>query len=321
MLTKSIKTLLATFLVALLPTCVLAGVWNPENLEMVHLQDRNRYVCNPDGVLSNAAVHYCDSLIRILEDQIGVQFVVVAVEHIEGDDPYEFNKNLFLKYKFGQADKDNGLLLTLASLDRSFFYSTGKGMEGVLPDALLKRMENAYFVPRLKAGDWDGGIRDMVTLTFNYLLGNDTTRAEVESQVDAKISSLKSSSESSSSDDSGAVEAIFMTIVAGVIIFFAARQSKRDRRRTCPHCRAKHSMDKVSEKRVEGDDIVNVLQVWTCSKCGWSMPDSFSYDPTEYSSSSYDDDDDYDSSSSSDNDSGGSFGGGSYGGGGAGGRF
>ena len=73
---------------------------------MTHLENKFRYVCNPDSILRESTVHYCDSLIRIIEDETGAQFVVVVVESLDGDDPYEFNKELFELHGFGQADKD-----------------------------------------------------------------------------------------------------------------------------------------------------------------------------------------------------------------------
>ena len=55
-----------------LPLTGLAGKWTPETLPMVHLKDARRYVCNPDGVLSQAAVDSTDNLLQALEKEKGV---------------------------------------------------------------------------------------------------------------------------------------------------------------------------------------------------------------------------------------------------------
>ena len=315
------KKILALIFLSI-PLSLVAKIWNPESLPMVHLQDKYRYVCNPDSILNKETVAYCDSLIYVLEQKTGAQFVVVVVEHIEGDDPYEFNKKLFLKYKFGQADVDNGLLLTLASKDRSYFFSTGKGMEGVLPDALVKRMENTIFVPKLKEEDWNGGISDMVTMTCQYLLGNDTIRAEIES----KVNPVKSHAKSSGGNKTSSGETLFIILTACVLFAIGLRKSYTSKRKPCPRCKSKYGMLKTDEKRFSNGDMVQVHQVWTCAKCGWGELKDSAYQEVHYVSSGGSDDYDSDSSDSyssydDDSDSGGSFGGGDYGGGGAGGRF
>ena len=53
---------------------------------MVHLQDRTRYVSNPDSVLGAQAVAVIDTTLYNLEQETGIQVLVVAVENIEGGD-------------------------------------------------------------------------------------------------------------------------------------------------------------------------------------------------------------------------------------------
>lgn len=311
---------LSLLLLALMPLTLFAKIWKPQEVPMTHLENKFRYVCNPDSILRESTVHYCDSLIRIIEDETGAQFVVVVVESLDGDDPYEFNKELFELHGFGQADKDNGLLLTLATVDRSYFFSTGSGMEGVLPDALTNRMQNAVFVPRLKESDWDGAIRNMVTTVFNYLLGDDEIRAEINSQIEE--AEKKDQSKGSSSDDT-IPTILFLTAIAGGAFGFAAREKYKNEHKNCPFCKSKHSATRISKKMVEDleNDKATNLEIWKCSKCGNSFPVTFTYLHSDYEGSSSDDDYDSSSSSSSSSSSGGSFGGGSYSGGGSGGRF
>ena len=57
-----------------------------EEIPMVHLQDRTRYVSNPDGILSADAVTAMDTTLFALEQKTGIQTVVVAVRQIEGGD-------------------------------------------------------------------------------------------------------------------------------------------------------------------------------------------------------------------------------------------
>ena len=57
---------------------------------MVHLQDRTRYVSNPDNILSASAVATMDSILFALEQKTGIQTLVVVVTGIEGGDCFDF---------------------------------------------------------------------------------------------------------------------------------------------------------------------------------------------------------------------------------------
>ena len=61
-----------------------------EEIPMVHLQNRTRYVSNPDGILSAGAVAAMDTTLFALEQRTGVQTLVVAVKQIDGGDCFEF---------------------------------------------------------------------------------------------------------------------------------------------------------------------------------------------------------------------------------------
>lgn len=62
------------------------------------------------------------------------------------------------------------------------FLEVGYGLEGVLPDALCKRILDEQISPRFKAGDFDGGLTAGVTAilaaTKGEYKGNGTTLAD-----------------------------------------------------------------------------------------------------------------------------------------------
>ena len=212
-----------------------AETWNPETLPMVHLQDSTRWTCNPDGILFPSTVETLDSICTALEHAKGVQCVVVCVEHIEGDDPYVFNKDLFEKYGIGQSGADNGLIITLATLDRSYFISPGRGLEGTLPDAICNRIENAIMVPFLKESDWNSALTGTLLAISQYIQGDDTLLKQAEDKTD--------------SSGLGLLLAVVLGI--GGLIGGASYSDYRARNRKCPHCGAKHTLRMTSEKITE----------------------------------------------------------------------
>ena len=69
---------MCTILPALLLCCTLgvqAKVYKVDDVPLVHLQDRTRYVSNPDGVLSAAAVATIDSIFFSLEQSTGIRYL------------------------------------------------------------------------------------------------------------------------------------------------------------------------------------------------------------------------------------------------------
>ena len=80
-----------------------------EEIPMVHLQNRTRYLINPDGILSAGAVAAMDTTLFALEQRTGVQTLVVAVKQIDGGDCFEFAYQLGEKNGVGEKGKDNGL--------------------------------------------------------------------------------------------------------------------------------------------------------------------------------------------------------------------
>ena len=59
-----------------------AKAYTTDEIPMVHLQDRTRYVSNPDGILSQETVTAIDTTLYALEK--GIQTLVVVVKSIEG---------------------------------------------------------------------------------------------------------------------------------------------------------------------------------------------------------------------------------------------
>lgn len=282
--------------------------WTVDKLPMVHLQDARRYVCNPDGVLSQEAVQAIDARLMALEKQTGVQTVVVVVKSLDPDDPFEFGIDLSKKYGIGLKGKDTGLIVILATEDRSYQILTGEGLEGTLPDALVNRIQDQVMVPKLKDGEWDAA---MVS-TIEALDGVIRQDAELIEQYELEEEEM-----------TWGEILLIIVILAGIIAFLwyiCWRSSK------CPKC-GQHSYGYVGEKRVVLDGKRKIVKIYRCKKCGYE------HNETE---------DDPDSGGGGGgalatsmllwgvgralggggrSGGGGSFGGGSFGGGGSGGRF
>ena len=261
----------------------------------VYLKDSTQYVCNPDGVMGDSARVATNRILRRLEVEKGVQTVVVVVKHLDGDDPFTFGMDLSRKYGIGNK-QNTGLIIILATEDRSYQILTGRGLEGTLPDAICRRVEDRIMVPQLKKENWDAAILETVRALDQVVRGDSTIIGDNDSE-----------------DDELPAVLILITgiVVAGIVIAIVKRKK-------CPKCgKSKHlrlvkSITKGQKKTC----------TWHCTKC------NHTFETTEQIGN--------DSLGGGAGAGpiiiggghrrgggfgGGSFGGGSFGGGGAGGRF
>lgn len=135
-----------------------ARPYGVEEIPNVQVGNRYRFTSNPDGVLSPSAVAEIDSLCYSLRHRALAQVAVVAVEDIRGDDLFSFAHTLFFQWGVGRADSDNGLGILLVVDRREVRFVTGPGLEGVLPDALCKRIQMRYMLPYFREGDYSAGM-------------------------------------------------------------------------------------------------------------------------------------------------------------------
>jgi uncharacterized protein len=93
-----------------------------------------------------------------LEAKSGIQLVVATVTSLEGQDVEPYANELYRSWRLGQATKNNGVLLLVAPKERRVRIEVGYGLEGTLTDALSKVIITNAIAPRLKSGDYGGGI-------------------------------------------------------------------------------------------------------------------------------------------------------------------
>lgn len=226
-----------------------AKVYKPSDISPVHLEDRNRYVCNPDGILSRSAVNRIDAAFRTIEDSTGIQTLVAVVTDIDPDDCFEFAHQLGEKVGVGRSSSDNGLVILLSTGERCIQFATGYGIEGVLPDALCKRIQERYMNRYFADDKWDEGM---------------VAGAEALKEILLK-------GEYADDNEFGANEAIAaVSVLAGILIFLVVLIVYIDRRsRKCPKC-GHVALKQVSVSTISRNNgVKKELITLKCSHCGF----------------------------------------------------
>lgn len=144
-----------------------------EEVPNVQLQNRLQFTSNPDNILSPGAVRTLDTLCYSLRHRALAQVAIVAVEQIDGGDMDGFSNALFRRWGVGRSDSDNGLGILLVTGLRDVRIETGYGLEGVLPDAICRRIIENYMIPHFRNGDYDTGMIEGVRAVTAVLEGSE----------------------------------------------------------------------------------------------------------------------------------------------------
>ena len=224
-------------------------IYTPDNLPKVHLQNKYRYLCDPEGIISPAVTDSIDRMLYRLEQQTGIETVVAVVPSIGETECFDFCHELLNSWGVGKKGKDNGLVILLVTDQRCIQFYTGYGLEGPLPDAICKRIQTRYMIPYLKDERWSEGM----------LAGIRATCARLDGSME------NNGTDSADDGELGTVIFLFLLIiVAGIYtIVAAARRATR-----CPHCK-KHKLQRAGSQTISFHDGVKTEEVtYICQNCG-----------------------------------------------------
>lgn len=103
-----------------------------------------------------------DALERTLqafEARKGSQIAVLIVPTTQPETIEQYSIRVAEKWRLGRKGIDDGVLLLIATNDRALRIEVGYGLEGVLPDAITKRIVSDIITPYFRSGDFFGGIQ------------------------------------------------------------------------------------------------------------------------------------------------------------------
>ncbi|MGE0876570.1 MAG: YgcG family protein [Burkholderiales bacterium] len=114
------------------------------------------------GTLNAQQKAALEARIATWEKQRGSQLAVLMLPTTKPEEIEQYSIRVAEAWKIGRKGVDDGLILLVAKEDRRVRIEVGYGLEGVIPDAVARRVIEERITPRLRAGDFHGGIRDGV---------------------------------------------------------------------------------------------------------------------------------------------------------------
>ena len=254
------------FLFLLLFSCgfTYAAEYTVETVPNMQKADARRFVSNPDGILGPQAESLINTRLDSLRQSTTAEIAVVAVESIGEQDLESFSNELFARWGIGQKENNNGVLVLFVLDQRKIRFEVGYGMEGILPDAVCKRIQSQYMLPAFRQGDYDLGMVQGINRMCS-IIENPGNREARYKALENQLPTLK-------------IMAVIFPLF-NLFIYLSVRNRMyklRNAKRTCENCG--HSMHKLNEEednkfltsKENAEEIAQSVDydVWLCDNCG-----------------------------------------------------
>jgi len=99
-----------------------------------------------------------ESRLAQYEQVKGSQIAILIVPSTQPEAIEQYSIRVTDAWKIGRKGVDDGLLILVAKNDRKMRIEVGYGLEGVIPDAIAKRIIAETITPFFKQGDYYGGL-------------------------------------------------------------------------------------------------------------------------------------------------------------------
>jgi uncharacterized protein len=119
-------------------------------------------VVDTTGTLGAAERQSLEAKLAALEQRKGSQVVVLIVPTTQPEDIASYANRVANDWKIGRKGVGDGVLVIVAKGDRKLRIEVAKTLEGAIPDLMAKQIIDEALAPKLRQGDYAGGLSDTV---------------------------------------------------------------------------------------------------------------------------------------------------------------
>lgn len=152
----------------------------------------NIYVQDYANVIPPDGEKIIYALGRELDTKTTAQVAVLTVPTLDGEPIESYALNVLRSWGIGSRDKNNGVLILVATGDRQSRIEVGYGLEGALPDGLTGRIQDETMLPYFREGKYAEGIVN----------GYAATAATVAKEYNVKLEGVNYTPPAPKQDDS-----------------------------------------------------------------------------------------------------------------------
>jgi uncharacterized protein len=174
------------------------------------------------GILKENQIQYLEEKLVSFNNSTSAQIVVILVKSLNGLTKEEFADRVGEKWGVGQKGKNNGIIILVKPKFENepgeVRISVGYGLEGVIPDAIAKRIVKKDLIPYFKENDYFTGLihatNSLISLTNIEYASQSHRKTKKFNIVDAV-------------GIAAPVIAILIVIFIIIIIFNSGRKSRK----------------------------------------------------------------------------------------------
>jgi uncharacterized protein len=137
----------------------------------VAIPNLSQRVTDLTGTLTAEQIAALESKLADFETQKGSQIAVLLLPTTQPEDIAAYSIRVADAWKIGRKNVDDGLIMIIAKDDHRSRLEVGRGLEGVIPDAIAKRVLAETMKPHFKNEDYAGGIEAGVTQLIGLIQG------------------------------------------------------------------------------------------------------------------------------------------------------
>ncbi len=145
------------------------------------LPQNDGYVTDSAGILTQEQRDTLDLDLKAYDQTTSNQLAVLTVQSLSGSDIGEVALDAMRTWGVGQQDKNNGALILVVYQEHKIWIATGYGLEGALPDLVVKGIVETDMVPAFRDGEYFEGIQAALESMKKHIGGEYTADRYEES--------------------------------------------------------------------------------------------------------------------------------------------
>ena len=144
------------------------------------------------STLDAAQKQQLETRLAQFEAKKGAQIAVLLVQTTQPETIEQYGIRVVEAWKLGRKGVDDGVLLLIAKDDRTLRIEVGYGLEGVLPDAVAKRIIAETITPHFKRGNYYAGIASGVEQLLAVIEGESLPPPRERSAITGSFKNFES---------------------------------------------------------------------------------------------------------------------------------
>lgn len=168
---RSFQKIIKIWLTLIIGQVFLLSVFAQEKtaIDPLNLPKVTEFITDFSSILSVEQLAELRTLAKEYETKTSTQIVTVLFPHRQWNELFEIGMKVFRDNNIGQKDKNNGLLLLIATDEKKIRIIVGYGLEGSMPDGLASNIIEDNIRPRVNSWDFYQAVKNFYERTIPAL--------------------------------------------------------------------------------------------------------------------------------------------------------